>query len=57
MDLQLTGKPSWHRRSRGIGRQIALAFAAEGARVAICSRGEAGLLTAAEEIRALGAEC
>jgi 3-oxoacyl-[acyl-carrier protein] reductase/bacilysin biosynthesis oxidoreductase BacG len=58
MDLQLSGKSVLVTGgSRGIGRQIALAFAAEGARVAICSRGEAALQTTAGEIRALGAEC
>jgi 3-oxoacyl-[acyl-carrier protein] reductase len=58
VDLQLTGKSVIVTGgSRGIGRQIALAFAAEGARVAICSRGEAALQSTAEEIRSLGAEC
>jgi NAD(P)-dependent dehydrogenase (short-subunit alcohol dehydrogenase family) len=43
--------------SRGIGRAIALAFAAEGARVAICARGKERLDSVAAEIRARGAEC
>src|SRR5437879_5766911 len=36
--------------SRGIGRAIAGAFAAEGARVAICARTEADLNSVAEEL-------
>jgi 3-oxoacyl-[acyl-carrier protein] reductase len=36
--------------SRGIGKGIALALAAEGCRVAVCARGVAELHTAAEEI-------
>ena len=36
--------------SRGIGRSIALAFADEGANLAICARGAAALAEAAEEI-------
>jgi len=38
--------------SKGMGRACALGLAAEGARVAICARGEADLATAAAEIRA-----
>ena len=41
--------------SRGIGRSIALGFAAAGASVSICARGQAGLDATADEIRALGA--
>ncbi|GAA7766956.1 short-chain dehydrogenase [Cupriavidus sp. SHE] len=41
--------------SRGIGRAIARAFAAEGARVAICARTQADVSTAAEELKARGA--
>src|SRR5438046_2134925 len=37
--------------SRGIGRAIALAFAEEGANVAICARGEDTLVKTAEELR------
>jgi NAD(P)-dependent dehydrogenase (short-subunit alcohol dehydrogenase family) len=39
---------------RGIGRGIALAYARAGADVALCSRGQAELDSAAAEIRALG---
>jgi 3-oxoacyl-[acyl-carrier protein] reductase len=41
--------------SRGIGRSIALEFAAGGASVAICARGQDGLDRTAKEIEALGA--
>ena len=41
--------------SRGIGRAIAKGLAEAGASVALCSRTQADLLEAAEEIRALGA--
>jgi 3-oxoacyl-[acyl-carrier protein] reductase len=40
--------------SRGIGRAIALAFAAEGARVTTCARGEEGLAAVAAELAAAG---
>ncbi|QIG47223.1 SDR family oxidoreductase [Nordella sp. HKS 07] len=40
--------------SRGIGRSIALAFAAEGAAVAICARDAKGLDAAATELRRRG---
>ena len=40
--------------SRGIGRSIALGFAAAGAHVAICARGEARLRQTADELRNLG---
>jgi NAD(P)-dependent dehydrogenase (short-subunit alcohol dehydrogenase family) len=53
MDLQLAGKGVIVTgASRGIGRAIAHAFAAEGANVAVCARGEDGLRKAAEELRA-----
>jgi 3-oxoacyl-[acyl-carrier protein] reductase len=42
--------------SRGIGRSIALAFAAEGADVAICARGPEGLKAAETELREHGAK-
>lgn len=43
--------------SRGIGRAIALTFAAEGADVAIAARSAEGLAEVAAEIRATGAAC
>jgi 3-oxoacyl-[acyl-carrier protein] reductase len=42
--------------SRGIGRSIALAFAAEGADVAICARGPEGLKVAEAQLRKHGAK-
>ena len=41
--------------SRGIGRSIALAFAAAGANLSICARGAQGLSQAADELCELGA--
>ena len=41
--------------SRGIGRAIARAFAAEGCRIAVCARGEQALLEVADDLRARGA--
>lgn len=43
--------------SRGLGKDMALAFAAEGARVAICGRDAARLEAAAAEVRAVAGEC
>ncbi|MDK2972470.1 MAG: hypothetical protein PWP23_2225 [Candidatus Sumerlaeota bacterium] len=43
--------------TRGIGRAIAHAFAAEGAKVAICGRSKDDLTAVAEEIKQIGAEC
>jgi len=55
MDLELAGKGVVVTGgSRGLGRAIALAFAAEGARVATCARGEAGLAAVARELAAAG---
>src|SRR3970040_2087880 len=42
---------------RGIGKAVALDYAREGAKIAICSRTGAEIETAAKEIKALGTEC
>jgi 3-oxoacyl-[acyl-carrier protein] reductase len=55
MNLNLTGKSVLVTgASKGIGRAIAGAFAAEGAQVAMTARGAAELNRAAEEIRGTG---
>ena len=41
--------------SGGLGKQIALRFASEGAKLAICARNDAKLQATAEACRALGA--
>lgn len=55
MDLGIKGKTALVTGgSRGLGRQSALALAAEGVNVAICARGEGTLNETADEIRAVG---
>ncbi len=56
MDLGLTGRVVLVTGgSRGLGKAMATAMAAEGARVAICARDEGSLALAAEEISGIGA--
>ena len=55
MDLGLEGKVALVTgASRGIGRAIALALAAEGSRVVMCARNAADLEAAVREARARG---
>ena len=58
MDLGLKGKVAFvAAASKGMGKACALGLAAEGARVAMCARGEADLKAAAAEVeRKTGAE-
>ena len=57
LDLGLKGKvAAVTGGSRGLGFYSARALAAEGARIAICARGEEGLAAAAETLREGGAE-
>jgi NAD(P)-dependent dehydrogenase (short-subunit alcohol dehydrogenase family) len=58
MDLKLRGAVVLITgASRGLGREFALAFAEEGARVAICARDAVKLEDVAAAARARGAEC
>ncbi|MGR8921159.1 MAG: SDR family NAD(P)-dependent oxidoreductase [Gammaproteobacteria bacterium] len=58
MDLGLAGKNAVVTGgSRGIGRAAALGFAAEGANVAICARGQEALDRTKQEIEAAGVKC
>jgi 3-oxoacyl-[acyl-carrier protein] reductase len=58
MDLGLQGKCAIITgASRGLGRELALAFAREGAHLAICARDRDALAATAEEIRSLGVRC
>lgn len=58
MDLQLGGAVVLITgASRGLGSAMAIAFAGEGARVAICARDQSRLEATANEVRNLGAEC
>ncbi|HJP27194.1 MAG TPA: SDR family NAD(P)-dependent oxidoreductase [Dehalococcoidia bacterium] len=55
MDLGIKGKTALITGgSRGLGRQSALALAAEGVNVAICARGEGTLNQTANELKAIG---
>lgn len=57
MDLGLEGKVAVVTGgSRGIGLAISRALASEGARLAVCARGDETLGAAADELRGLGAE-
>lgn len=56
MDLGLNGKVAMLTgASKGLGRAMALALAAEGVRVSICARGDDVLKQAAAELKAAGA--
>jgi 3-oxoacyl-[acyl-carrier protein] reductase len=57
MDLQLNGKVAMLTgASRGLGRAMAQALAAEGVRLSICARGAEALEQAAAQLRASGAQ-
>ncbi|MEW9920227.1 short-chain dehydrogenase/reductase [Marimonas sp. MJW-29] len=57
MDLQLNGKHVLVTgASKGIGRAIALAFSAEGAKLTLAARSQDGLQAVIDEIASLGAE-
>lgn len=57
MDLNIRGRTALVTAgSRGFGKAVAVELAAEGARVALCARGEADLLAAVEGVRQAGQE-
>jgi 3-oxoacyl-[acyl-carrier protein] reductase len=57
MDLELKGKVAIvPASSGGLGRAVALALGREGAKVVMCSRDEAAINAAADEVRGAGAE-
>lgn len=57
MDLGLKGKTALvTAASRGFGEAVAMQLASEGARVAMCARGEEALMAAAENVRVAGQE-
>ena len=57
MDLGIAGKVALvTASSKGLGKASALALAGEGARVAMCARGEEALRSAEAEIRSLGGD-
>src|ERR1700752_5368578 len=57
MDLQLKGKVAMLTgASRGLGRAMAQALAAEGARLSICARGAEALDRVAAELKAAGGQ-
>jgi 3-oxoacyl-[acyl-carrier protein] reductase len=55
LDLGLKGKTALvTAASRGFGEAVAMQLAAEGAKVAMCARGEEALMATAENVRAVG---
>ncbi len=57
MDLDLAGKVAIvPASSQGLGKAVALAFGREGANVVMCSRDQAAIEAAAEEVRGTGAD-
>ena len=58
MDLKLRGASVLITgASRGLGRELALGFAAEGARIGICGRDPTRLEETRRDVQALGADC